>query len=96
MGRLHFFLRIETDCDDKRMNNIIDEENADVKTITSLILTYLQDDEKTAWIVAFSILLVVATVGNSLVTWYILGRKKRLEKNLKVTVNFFNWGFYYS
>ena len=58
----------------KAMEDFHVEETEDEKSITSLILTYLDVDEKTAWMVAFGILLAVATVGNSLVTWYILGR----------------------
>lgn len=33
----------------------------------------LDADEKTAWILAFGVLLIVATMGNSLVTWFIIG-----------------------
>lgn len=36
----------------------------------------LDTDEKTTWILAFGVLLVVATVGNSLVTWFIIGIKR--------------------
>lgn len=30
--------------------------------------------EKMAWILAFALLLVVATIGNSIVTWFIIGK----------------------
>lgn len=33
----------------------------------------LPSDEKMAWILAFAALLIVATVGNSIVTWFIIG-----------------------
>ncbi|XP_046452861.1 tachykinin-like peptides receptor 86C [Daphnia pulex] len=36
----------------------------------------LDTDEKTTWILAFGVLLVVATVGNSLVTWFIIARRR--------------------
>jgi hypothetical protein len=37
----------------------------------------LDTDEKTTWILAFGVLLVVATVGNSLVTWFIIGKEDK-------------------
>lgn len=36
----------------------------------------LDPDEKMVWIIAFGFLLVVATVGNSMVTWFIIGKNK--------------------
>ena len=36
-------------------------------------LRLLEEDEKMAWMLAFGLLLAVATVGNSRVTWFIIG-----------------------
>lgn len=43
--------------------------------MTGVSTSQLDADEKTAWIFAFGVLLVVATMGNSLVTWFIIGMK---------------------
>lgn len=54
----------------------VDEELvATAISAPTVILTQLDADEKTAWILAFGVLLAVATVGNSIVTWYIIGNE---------------------
>ncbi len=45
-----------------------------IRAINVTDASQLDTDEKTTWILAFSMLLVVATVGNSLVTWFIIGK----------------------
>ncbi|XP_032785357.2 tachykinin-like peptides receptor 86C [Daphnia magna] len=44
--------------------------------MTGVSTSQLDADEKTAWIFAFGVLLVVATMGNSLVTWFIIARRR--------------------
>ncbi len=52
----------------------VDPESRLQVNITANILAYLEEDEKMTWIVAFGLLLAVATIGNSLVTWFIIGK----------------------
>ena len=48
----------------------VDQPDCDLAITASL---KFEEDEKMAWMVAFGLLLAVATVGNSLVTWFIIG-----------------------
>ena len=54
-------------------SSVLDEAES-VSIVSPISSCQLESDEKTAWILAFGVLLAVATVGNSLVTWYIVGR----------------------
>jgi hypothetical protein len=64
------------------MNESVKVDDGQVRAINVTIVTHasqLDTEEKTTWILAFGVLLVVATVGNSLVTWFIIGKK--MNKN---------------
>lgn len=55
---------------DRALSSVVVSPSAAV----DLYPAQLDADEKLAWIVAFGLLLAVATVGNSLVTWFIIGK----------------------
>ena len=51
------------------------KNDGQLRAINVTHTSQLDTEEKTTWIFAFGVLLAVATVGNSLVTWFIIGRR---------------------
>nr|CAH0110465.1 unnamed protein product [Daphnia galeata] len=52
------------------------KDDGQLRAINVTHTSQLDTEEKTTWIFAFGVLLAVATVGNSLVTWFIIARRR--------------------